>query len=328
MAVLIFSESYDVSTDPVVEYLNQMKVPFVRINTNLNRDNIFSVSIHNDSITIEFSLNGKNYSIDDFDLIWARRGFFYFEKPNLSNKLKYNELENIFQSHIDEEINCLTDFLTYYIKNSNILCIGNPSVKNMNKLIVLQKAIQYGLNVPKTQIAKETSILANVFSENEELVSKPISERLSYYIPKNDTKPSLTTAHQNMLTNMNELQSSEFYYSLFQKAIDIKFELRVFFILDEYFACAIFMKEDVRNMMPYQLPEEILSKLKLLMKDLDLNTGSIDLLIDAELNYHFLEVNPYGQIEWIARECFPSLHYNIASIIKSNYEKAKNNRIY
>jgi len=62
--------------------------------------------------------------------------------------------------------------------------------------------------------------------------------------------------------------------------------------------------------MPYKLPENEISKLKLLMKNPNLNMGSIDLLVDYEYNYHFLEVNPFDQIEWLAEECFPNLHYN------------------
>lgn len=94
MSILIFSESYDNSTNCVVEYLNQFNVPYVRVNTNLNYDNVYAVNIQNRGIGLKFNLRGQLYSIDDFDLIWARRGFFEFHHLNLKNKFKYSEMEN------------------------------------------------------------------------------------------------------------------------------------------------------------------------------------------------------------------------------------------
>ena len=35
------------------------------------------------------------------------------------------------------------------------------------------------------------------------------------------------------------------------------------------------------------------------MNEIDLNTGSIDLLLTGKGDYYFLEVNPVGQFEWL-----------------------------
>lgn len=327
MSILIFSESYDNSTNCVVEYLNQFNVPYVRVNTNLNYDNVYAVNIQNGGIGLKFNLRGQFYSIDDFDLIWARRGFFEFHHLNLKNKFKYPEIDTVFQNHIKTEIRYLTDFLAYVVENGKSFCIGNPSNYEINKLVVLQKATRHGLNIPETCIVKNTTTLKDVFNENAKLISKPISNCLKYFLPENEHSPSKLIFQENATLSVNKLNDEKFYYSLFQDKINIKLELRIFFILEKYFCCAfINNSEDFekRRIMPYKLPDGILNKLKRLMADLKLNTGSIDMLIDEKSNYYFLEVNPCGQIEWLAEQCFPNLHLEIAKIIRTKYEATRN----
>lgn len=323
MSILILSESYDNSTNYVLNHLNQFRIPFIRINTDINSNNVCFISNSDNKFDIKFQLKGEFYSINDFNLIWARRGFFKFNTSDLTDKFQDVILSNIFESHIKAEMTSLKLFLEYFIENNNIYCIGNPSKYNINKLIVLDKAVKHGLNVPNTCVSKETKFMKNVFNEDDYLISKPISNCLNYF-NRND---EFLITQGNMILNMEQIKNEKFYYSLFQKLIKFKFELRIFFIMDEYFCSAIFKdKENVhkKRMSPYKLPEDILIKLKSLMHELNLNTGSIDMLVDEDLTYYFLEINPCGQIEWLAEQCFPNLHYNIAQIIKNVYETRRN----
>lgn len=323
MSVLIFSESYDSSTNSVVQHLNQLNVPYLRINTNFNFDNICSVNIQNEKLEIEFNFKDKIYSINDFSLIWARRGFFNIKEIDLKNKFKHLNIDSVFETHLQSEVHTLIDFLAYEIENTNALCIGNPSNYDINKLIVLKKAVECGLNIPNTFIVKEAKKLEGAFSANDVLVSKPMSNCLNYFSLQ---KNSLIT-QGNMTRSLSEIGKEKFSYSLFQNIIEIEFELRIFFILDKYFCSAIIKNKNEpqkRRMMPYKLPKNILDKLMTLMEELNLNTGSIDLLVDSDLNYYFLEVNPCGQIEWLADSAFPNLHYDIASIIKTKHEEQTN----
>ena len=48
-------------------------------------------------------------------------------------------------------------------------------------------------------------------------------------------------------------------------------------------------------MISYNLPIDLQSKLDKLMKKLDLNSGSIDMLKTEEGEFFFIEVNPVGQ---------------------------------
>lgn len=62
---------------------------------------------------------------------------------------------------------------------------------------------------------------------------------------------------------------------------------------------------------PFQLPMEIEKKLDILMKKLDFNSGSIDMIVTVENEYVFLEVNPLGQFSMTSFPC----NYNVEKII-------------
>lgn len=56
------------------------------------------------------------------------------------------------------------------------------------------------------------------------------------------------------------------------------------------------------------------------MNSLDLDSGSIDMIVDSSLTYYFLEVNPIGQFEMVSMPC----NYNLEKLIAEElitYEK-------
>jgi len=109
----------------------------------------------------------------------------------------------------------------------------------------------------------------------------------------------------------------EFFPSLFQKNISKKYELRVFYLNKKFYSMAIFSqndsqtKTDFRNYnfekpnrnVPYSLPRVVKVKINKLMKVLELETGSLDLLVDENDDYYFLEINPVGQYGMVSYPC-------------------------
>lgn len=55
--------------------------------------------------------------------------------------------------------------------------------------------------------------------------------------------------------------------------------------------------------MPYQLGAELEARLVALMQAVDLNTGSIDIMVGTDGLHYFLEINPVGQYGWINTYC-------------------------
>ena len=57
--------------------------------------------------------------------------------------------------------------------------------------------------------------------------------------------------------------------------------------------------EHILQHTPIELPKDIENKCILLMERLGLNYGAIDIVLDKQGNYVFLEINPNGQWAWI-----------------------------
>jgi len=63
---------------------------------------------------------------------------------------------------------------------------------------------------------------------------------------------------------------------------------------------------------PFKLPVEIENKLNKLMKILDFESGSIDIIYGTDNNFYFLEINPIGQIGMVSYPCNYMLEKEIA----------------
>lgn len=128
-----------------------------------------------------------------------------------------------------------------------------------------------------------------------------------------------------------EITQEHYWYSLFQKEISKKYELRIFTFFDNIYTMAIFSQMDsessldFRNvdvngthpnrMVPYQLPNDIELKIRMLMKRLNLESGSIDMVVDDNDDYYFLEVNPVGQFNFVSEICNYYIERDIAKKI-------------
>jgi glutathione synthase/RimK-type ligase-like ATP-grasp enzyme len=129
-----------------------------------------------------------------------------------------------------------------------------------------------------------------------------------------------------------------FHPTLFQEYIEKVFEIRSFYLNGLFYSSAIMSQNDRQTQIdfrnynhtkpnrtpPYKLPNELENKLQKLMFDLNLNSGSIDLLVDKYGNYVFLEVNPIGQFAQVSKPCNYYLEEMIANSLIYNFHERKN----
>jgi hypothetical protein len=122
--------------------------------------------------------------------------------------------------------------------------------------------------------------------------------------------------------------------SLFQQMINAECELRTFYLDGEFYSTAIVnsgttdiklsVKRDMNvKMIAYDLPEDIRQKLTVLMRKLNLNTGSIDIIKSREGEYYFLEVNPIGQFSGYGFSCNYQLERRVAEWLIRNDHSQK-----
>ena len=74
------------------------------------------------------------------------------------------------------------------------------------------------------------------------------------------------------------------------------------------------------RMVPYKLPSDMKIKIKKFMKEMNLESGSIDMIVDSEDQYYFLEVNPEGQFHFLNKICNYYIETDICNFLKANYE--------
>ncbi len=297
--VLILSVEEDQSTMNVIEWLVLMNQPFVL----LHPDDLINFSFNNKKYYIE--VNNRKLNLDDIKSFWYRRGFITLKKIQNTKK----ELDWI----VLDENKSILDFLYFLLENK--LHINKRSDNSINKLTTLIIAEKCGLLIPKSYYN------SSEFGK-EKKITKTIVGSASF-IKDNKVYMMFTKT----ISNKELTENYEFKYT--QERILKKYELRIFYLHDKLWSMAIFSQKDNQTKVdfreynlikpnrnvPYSLPNHIEKKIKNLMKTLDINSGSIDMIVSKENKYIFLEVNPIGQFGMTSYPCNYKIEKEIAKYL-------------
>lgn len=213
--ILILAERKDVSTDYVMEWLEAMNAPYLRVNTGWDRIEQLELGGDNDI----YLKNGLKFS--DLTAVWFRRGYFLFSQNERVEPRELLQRKVFF--HLKEEIQTLTDYIYYLLKT--IPSVNHPEVYNASKLVVLHKAQKHGLKIPKTRVMERKSDVQRFKEEEEEIITKNIQDVVSIPLDNQRVGNSTKVVQEAHLASTSE----RFFYSLFQKAIPKRYELRVFY---------------------------------------------------------------------------------------------------
>ena len=308
-SVLIISEANDLSTDDVIGWLFYNNIDVIRINNDdFPQLDICSI-LNNGNFEQAFIYKGQRINLSDFGSIWYRRGQLVVQN---------NSDTAFFGNFTNQENIKLTE---HFDQNAaGIFQINKYQDNYINKLNVLVAAQKEGLNIPNTYIVTSKDQLPDY--RTKKYITKSISEmghKFSYsdYI----VEYFATVCLLNEIKNIPE----NFFPSLIQEFVEKRLEIRSFYLHGEFRSMAIFSQQnkktevDFRNYdhekpnrcVPFNLPREIENKLDSLMQKLNINSGSIDLILTPQGEYFFLEVNPIGQFQWLSKNC----NYRIEELI-------------
>lgn len=222
--------------------------------------------------------------------------------------------------------------LSLTLAYSGIFCVNPPpfSWAFEEKCCQMLLAAQVGLRIPPTLYTARLPIAQEFYDAHDgAIIYKPFK---SYHklIEQPGEGMRVRKVYTNRVQPTDLVEGDGFIPtpSIFQPYIEKQIELRIVIIGRAVFACAIHSQQseraredwrryDIENTphVPYDLPPEIAQKLLALMDRMELNFGSIDMIVTPEGDYIFLEVNPNGQFDWIAQLTHMPLYEHLAAML-------------
>lgn len=319
--ILILSTPTDYDSQCVIEWLRNYNVPFFRLNDEDIMQGKTKLQYSLGNTDPYFVKDEQKIRLSDITVVWFRKfGFLRSYEENIG---KNNDLIK----YVYSEFSHLRTILFSFLDQKKWLYY-KPTFSS--KIEILQKAHQCGISVPKTIITTSLQDLKSFFEKcNNSIITKSIGEA-----KKIEWNSKYFPFHTHKIENISKL-SNHFSPSLFQEYIEKEYEIRTFFLDNNFYSMAIFSqrnpltKIDFRTFdpkkpnryVPYKLPNTVEEKLKRLFNSIKLNTGSIDLIkCSKNGKYYFLEINPAGQFGMTSFPCNYGLHKKVAHYLKKENE--------
>lgn len=288
---LIISNTIDYSTDLVCIELEKLGQKYFRLNRDKLSDYDIYYNLNNKELRISNKTNAYLINSETLKAVYFRAPVF------LRNHKPYNLNEQLYRSQWNSFIRNLIVF-------DNCKWVNHPvdTYKAENKLFQLKVAEDIGFAIPNTIVA---NVLPEQIKNNTDYIIKSLDTALFYHDEQELFTYSTKLTNQELLSaNLNEAPV------IIQECLNNKIDLRVTIVEDYLLAVSIkkngcgidgdWRKTSKENL-EYEvvpLPLQVESKIRELMKKLNLKFGGMDLILQNN-EYYFIEVNPTGEWGWL-----------------------------
>lgn len=325
--VLIISKSVaELSSEKVIDWIQHLGHDFLRLNGETFESKDESLLIESKS---DFNILIDKYRIPkSYYSIWIRRWSDFDSIQSIMDTCIQNRLDPELTvklvNSIYQDVLLLNSVIAKTFKSKKQL--SNINQLSVNKINVLEEAKKHKLKVPEFIFTNRKKHLL-AFLKRKKVILKDLGSSFAY--KKNKT---IFATYGELLDDKKIIDLPEvFFLSFFQEYIEKEYEIRAFFLNNKIYSMAIFSQKDTKTQVdfrrynikdpnrtvPYQLPKHIERKIINLMKSLDLQTGSIDMIKNSNGEYYFLEVNPVGQFGMVSFPCNYNIEYEIAHYLTS-----------
>ncbi len=305
--VIIFSSKKNKDSLNVAKIINK-KYRLKTLIIELDFTKKFEYEMYSDKIT----LNGNLIYFKKITAVWFRRMISI--KPfecNHSDRLNVNEsmLQSLVE-HYNSEALSLCNFLTWLFREKKVNCLGYFNSISLNKLAVLDLASKLKITIPKTFITNSYKVLESRIKSND-LISKNINTFFYYEdISYKYLTPVTKITSQSKFNKTNSL----FFPGAFQEFHQTSEEVKIFYIKGNFIAVKLIkqnknskyidLKENFNenikaNYLNFELSKVIKYRLKMLMNQVELEIGVLDFLLINRKQLIFLEINPFGQYDYL-----------------------------
>jgi glutathione synthase/RimK-type ligase-like ATP-grasp enzyme len=203
-----------------------------------------------------------------------------------------------------------------------------------DKFLQLQTAARVGFNVPDTIITASPEEAKAFVADHKSAIAKP--NYSARYREEDGKEFVFYTSRINTSTDFSGLRVAP---AILQQAIEVKTELRITVVGTQVFAAAIDsdtskLPSHIRDwrvadtstdvhITVYELPEAMQKKCVAVVKELGLEYGAIDAIIDKQDKLWFLENNPQGQWTFIQKATGMPIAKAIADLLMGDTQRRK-----
>lgn len=302
--ILLLTNKDDITVDFIVNRLKLNNIPYYRLNTEDIPDKIMiDFDIKSDKYWL-FDRSKEQYiNLKDVNSVYFRRA--EVSKLNHINDISIQEL-NYLRSEISFLLEGVYKLLQDKYWLNNVYRIREAE----NKIYQLQIAKKIGFEIPISTISNVVdSIKESIKNCDNDCIVKPI--KTGNMKDEETPKVIFTSKIENDIVSESErIQSFPIFL---QKNVHKKYDLRCIVVGEKVFAAQIesqAVKEaqiDWRRSNEYlehkihELPMYIEKLCIQMTKQLNLNYSAIDLILNEQGDYIFLECNPNGQWAWLEK---------------------------
>jgi len=336
--ILIFSIENEISTSDVMLRLQHLGQKVLRINAD---DNVYKLhKITSNGIYFENTKENVIYNLLEAKSCWWRRTGLSknnFLKTSSRKKLVLDgfDLSSLIygpRSLLKDEVGDLRDYIFQRIYQNCKINIGNPKTFGLNKLTVMDIARRRELTVPDYEIISNLKLIEEAEIPKKRFVTKAISNGV-YDTLDGERFYSYTELYSK--EDFDKTKDISVFPSLAMDVIDKKLEIRSFFLDGTFYSMAILSQNNDQTKVdfrkydkvrpnkcePFKLPLGIEKKLKSVFQDVNLNCGSVDIIVNTQGDYIFLEINPVGQYGMTSYPCNYDLDNVIAKYLMNGKDR-------
>lgn len=315
--ILLVTNQSDLTTDFVVKKLKEEKIEFYRFNTEELTKTIF----------LSLKLRAQSYEIFDSRLRqWIDLHSFsavYFRRPELP-EISGTDLTDAEKYFVRGELMLSLEGIYKLVRSAYWVSPLYSIRQAENKIYQLEVAQSLGFVIPETIVTNKREHFTEFYQENNaDCIIKPLKSGLVE--DGTNQKLIFTSILESIPQASDEIESCP---QLFQRNIHKKADVRVTVVGAKVFATAIHSQKTVETRIDWrhgetplehttiELPDNIQSKCVELTRYLGLRFGAIDLILDKQGKFIFLEINPNGQWAWIEKRTGYPISSEIVNLLR------------
>jgi ATP-GRASP peptide maturase of grasp-with-spasm system len=323
MILVLSQAAQEATTEEVVDWIRALGGDCVRLNgDDVAGAQAYHVEIDAAGPRLRFDLDGREFTSAEVRAVWLRR-WGRIDPTTVKPEPGLETLAQRMEAHLNAEVNAAAKSLFSALRDA--CWLTRPGDAGINKLDVLRVAARVGLDIPPTLVTNRREEIERFRAEHGRVITKSIGEAEIFALFGNSYGLYTAEVGDDDVAALPDTVLP----TLVQAMVEKSWEIRAFYLAGALYAMAIFSQGDRQTAVdfrrynrakpnrsvPYRLPDDVAEKLRALMAELELDTGSIDLIRTRDGRHVFIEVNPAGQFGMVSHRCNYRLEKRVAEYL-------------